>query len=85
MAFVTAYCTAMALANIFQCRPVHAGWDFFSPGHCASLQDITIATGALNIVSDVAIVVAPIPMVLRLQLRPAKMVGLLAIFSTGFL
>lgn len=75
----------MILANVFQCKPIHAGWDFFAPGHCASLQDITVATGALNILSDTAIVVAPLPLVLKLQLRTAKMVGLLAILATGFL
>ncbi len=79
------YCTAMILANIFQCRPVRAGFEFFTPGRCASLQNISVATGALNIISDVAIVVAPIPLVLRLQLRPARMVGVLAMFATGFL
>ena len=84
-ALVVGYCTAMILANIFQCRPIYAGWNFFAPGRCASLQDITITTGALNILSDFAIVVAPIPVVLKLQLRPAKMVGLLAIVATGFL
>ena len=85
MAFVTAYCLAMILANVFQCRPIHAGWDFFAPGHCASLQEITVGTGALNIISDVAIVVAPLPLVLRLQLRPAKRLGILAILATGIL
>lgn len=75
----------MILANIFQCRPVHAGWDFFEPGHCASLQEITVGTGALNIISDVAILVAPIPLVSRLQMRLAKKLGLLAILSTGVL
>lgn len=85
MALVTGYCTAMILANIFQCRPIHAGWDFFYPGHCASLQNITVATGVLNILSDVAIVIVPIPVILKLQLRPAKMFGLLAIFSSGVL
>ena len=85
VALVIGYCAAMALANIFQCSPIYAGWDFFAPGRCASLQSITIATGALNILTDLAIVVAPILMVLRLQLRPAKRYGLFAVFATGFL
>ena len=85
MALVIGYCTATALAEIFQCRPVHAGWDFFEPGHCASLQEIDVAIGALNIVTDAAIVVAPMPIVLSLQLRPAKTIGVLAILATGLL
>ena len=85
MTLVTGYCTALILANIFQCNPIIAGWDFFAPGHCASLVKINIAIGGFNILSDFAIVVAPVPLILRLQLRPAKMVGLLAILATGFL
>ena len=85
MALVPGYCAAMILANVFQCRPVKAGFNFFEKGSCASLQEITVATGALNIISDAAIVVAPIPLVLRLQLRPAKMVGVLGILATGLL
>ena len=85
MGLVVTYCMAIALATIFQCRPVRAGWNFFLKGDCVSLQDIAVATGALNIATDLAIVIAPIPVVLKLQLKPAKMAGLLLMFSTGFL
>ena len=79
------YCASMALANIFQCRPVAAGWEFFKPGHCISLQRITVGTGALNIISDIAIVVAPMLVVARLQLRRIKMIGVLIVLATGLL
>lgn len=85
MTFVATYCTAVALATIFQCKPIRAGWNFFLPGDCASLQDIAVATGAFNIVSDLAIVVVPVPLVLKLQLRRSKMLGILAIIATGLL
>lgn len=85
MALVVGYCIGMILANVFQCRPVRAGWEFFTPGNCESLQDLTVVTGALNILSDTLIVVAPIPLVLKLKLGKAKMVGLLAVLATGFL
>lgn len=85
MPLVTGYCTTLILANIFQCTPVHDGWNFFAAGRCADLVKINLAIGGLNILSDFAIVVAPFPLVLRLQLRPAKMVGLLVILATGFL
>ncbi|MCJ1286659.1 hypothetical protein MMC26_006005 [Xylographa opegraphella] len=83
ISLVTTYCAAMALANIFQCNPVYAGWNFFAPGKCASLQEITVATGALNIITDVIIVVAPIVLVMKLQLRLAKMIGIIAVLATG--
>lgn len=85
MAIVPSYCISVALANIFQCKPVKAGWDFFLPGDCVSLQEITVATGALNIVTDVLLVVAPILLVSRLQLNGARMWGVVFVFATGFL
>ena len=85
MTLVVGYSLALILVEIFQCRPISAGWNFFAPGHCASLPIVTIANGGLNILSDFAVVVAPIPLVSRLQLRRANMIGLLAIFSTGLL
>ena len=85
MFIIPSYCIAVALANIFQCKPVKAGWDFFLHGDCLPLQEITVATGALNIVTDVLLVVAPILLVSRLQLHRARMIGLLFVLATGFL
>ena len=85
MGLVISYCLALMLAIIFQCRPISAGWNFFDKGRCISLINVNLAIGAFNIVTDFVIVVVPLPLVLKLQLRPAKMIGLLAILATGFL
>ena len=89
MAFIMSYCMAIILVNIFQCTPIRQGWDFyehfFGTGHCVLLQGINVATGALNIVSDIAILVVPIPSVLRLHLPPVKVIGVLAILATAIL
>lgn len=85
MALVVGYCLTLILAQTFQCRPVDAGWDFFKPGHCVSLIKINIAIGAFNVASDFLILVAPIPLVLGLQLRRAKMIGVLIVLATGVL
>lgn len=44
-----------------------------------------IAQGAVNVVSDFCILIIPIPGVLKLQLPPAKKIGILTIFMTGLL
>lgn len=84
-AVIVGYCFALIFANIFQCNPIFAGWNFFAPGACASLVKINIAIGAFNVATDFLLVVLPIPLILGLQLQPAKMVGLLLILATGFL
>ncbi len=75
----------MILVNIFQCRLIHVDWNFFYSKHCASLQNITVAIDVLNILSDVAIVIVSISVILKLQLRSAKMFKLLTIFSSEVL
>ncbi|KAL8939801.1 MAG: hypothetical protein Q9216_003152 [Gyalolechia sp. 2 TL-2023] len=51
----------------------------------ASLLDLAIAQGAVNIASDFYIFLLPIPGVLQLQLGTKKKIGICAIFMTGSL
>ena len=44
-----------------------------------------ITQGAVNVASDFFIFCLPIPVVWKLQLRPRKKIGVLAIFMTGLL
>ncbi|KAL9604653.1 MAG: hypothetical protein Q9219_000373 [cf. Caloplaca sp. 3 TL-2023] len=52
---------------------------------CSQLQTYGIAQGIMNLVSDLYLLVIPIPAVLSLQLPKSKKIGVIAIFMTGFL
>ncbi|KAL8688116.1 MAG: hypothetical protein Q9224_004969, partial [Gallowayella concinna] len=51
----------------------------------ASLIPISVAQGAVNVVSDFYIFLLPIPGVLQLQMPTKKKIGVCAIFATGSL
>lgn len=60
---------ATILAIIFQCSPIRKGWDRRSTaGHCINALRLYIVHAALSLVVDVAIVIAPLPLVWSLQL-----------------
>ncbi|KAF2878216.1 hypothetical protein BDV95DRAFT_533460 [Massariosphaeria phaeospora] len=86
MMFITfAYCTAFFFIYAFDCKPVYYNWHF-DPLHydCIDITQIKMAVGAVNILTDLIIVIMPLPLVMQLQLAKAQKIGLLLVFSTGF-
>lgn len=52
---------------------------------CIDTWKVTLATGAINTLIDLYILVLPIVMVLKLQLTPRRKLGVVAIFTIGLL
>ena len=52
---------------------------------CINLWIVTIATGTINTLTVLYILILPIEMVLRLQLTSRRKLGLLAVFTIGLL
>lgn len=72
--------------NIFICRPREKYWNrLMTKGSCFNLDASMQATGLFNVVSDFAILVLPIPSILKLQVPLRKKLGILAVFATGVL
>ena len=67
------------------CIPVEKVWQPDLPGHCISQTGTWIANAASTILSDVAILVLPIPQVWKLQLRRPEKLGVTLAFCLGFL
>lgn len=85
-------CTSQALLVVFQCWPVRASWETDLIGGTAasactikSLETITLALGALNVVTNLIICVAPIPRFLELKIERPQKACLCALFLTGLL
>jgi hypothetical protein len=87
MMFITfAYCTSFFFIYAFDCKPVYYTWHLdLNHYNCIEITTIKVATGAVNILTDLIIMVMPIPLVLQLQLQKAQKLGLLLLFSTGIL
>ncbi|KAG6011094.1 hypothetical protein E4U54_008301, partial [Claviceps lovelessii] len=72
-----------ALSLIFACSPVEKSWKPWLPGTCLKPGPSFTGYAVVTIVSDVIVAVLPIPVLLRLNVRLGKKLGLIAIFMLG--
>ncbi|KAL9587326.1 MAG: hypothetical protein Q9203_003554 [Teloschistes exilis] len=75
---------AFLLASIFECWPVAYQWNKKIPGgHCFDVQLFYRMVNIPNLVTDVAMLALPIPMVWQLQTSKSRKAGLMVVFLTG--
>lgn len=53
------------------------------PGHCGPSTELWIVAGSLNIVTDVIVLVLPMPYLVRLEMTMYKKVTLMITFGLG--
>lgn len=72
---------------IFQCWPVAKAWDASGnlEGRCLELLNFFYISFAVRLVTDVALIVLPIPQLLQLKISIGKRVGLIVMFGLGAL
>ncbi|KAI9822793.1 MAG: hypothetical protein M1832_003026 [Thelocarpon impressellum] len=83
--FVFLFQVSFVLVAIFPCQPIHAFWDFSKPSKCVSQVPMYIANSALNIFTDVVILVLPMPIIWKLQVSRRQKSVLCLIFVLGSL
>ncbi|RAL64938.1 hypothetical protein DID88_001529 [Monilinia fructigena] len=77
------YCLTFFFLIAFDCKDEHYTWHFSVTASCIEITTLNIANGALNLATDVVIMIMPLPLIWNLQLQKAQKWGLLAVFSTG--
>ncbi|KAJ5085928.1 hypothetical protein N7532_010699 [Penicillium argentinense] len=83
-AVVCGYSIAIVFALIFACHPIAKGWDAsITGGSCVDRNGLYIATAVTNIVTDIALIIVPVPLVLSLQMPKIQKLGLLFMFVVG--
>ncbi|EMD96464.1 hypothetical protein COCC4DRAFT_204728 [Bipolaris maydis ATCC 48331] len=83
---VIGYSIALFFPLIFACTPFKRVWDItITEGSCINRTPLYMATAVLNMVTDIYLLVLPIPMVVKLQVPRAQKAGLLCIFGIGSL
>lgn len=80
----------LAMIMIFKCRPVALGYDIrlrasTDSGYCIDSAQLYMANAGINILTDVALFVLPIPMISRLTLPTAQKIGAILIFAVASL
>ncbi|EXJ79875.1 hypothetical protein A1O3_08160 [Capronia epimyces CBS 606.96] len=84
MAIVTTYSVALMFAFIFPCRPVRKNWDpTITGGKCVDKPAIYLANAAINAITDIMILLLPIPLVVKLQMPTVQKFALLGVFAFG--
>lgn len=76
--------TVLTFMNIFQCRPIAAAWSpWESSSKCIPLLTEFICAAPVNIVTDLAILALPIPVLTGMRLPPRQKTILVLTFGLG--
>jgi hypothetical protein len=74
------------LLGFLICHPVEANWNPMLYGAQCGDQTMTFAAvGAADVITDLLILLVPIPILMKLRLPRRNKIGLLAIFCMGIL
>jgi hypothetical protein len=82
--FIIAYGLFTFFNSVFLCYPVAYFWDKTIPGgKCINQYAIWFTNAALNIATDVAIIVLPMPVLARLSMPKMQKALLIGVFALG--
>lgn len=82
---VAALWICTVFVTIFQCNPLQAVWDFdVSSAICIDFIDYLYVAGAINGVTDLLLVFAPLPLIYRLQISRKEKTIISCLFGLGF-
>lgn len=67
----------------FLCRPFKKNYILDTPGECGDQPTAFISTGVYNIITDIAILLLPIPTIWALKTKRNVKLGLTGVFAGG--
>jgi hypothetical protein len=85
LVFIVLWAVAGTIGAMLNCLPVERNWDPLASRDCAERTDFWMAMGALHVVTDVFILVLPLPLLKTLPLPKVQKGILMAVFSLGIL
>jgi hypothetical protein len=69
---------------LFGCQPVTKAWDPTIPdGHCVDRLSIMLASSVINVVTDFLMIIAPFPVIWKLNMRVWQKLGVTLMFFLG--
>lgn len=87
MGFTTLGNLVVLFLQIFQCHPIHLVWDGWKDKEwldsCLDLNTLAYAAASLVIVQDLAIIILPMPWLIKLQMNLKTKIGIMIMFSLG--
>jgi hypothetical protein len=84
MFLVIGYNIVLMCLLLFPCTPLKRTWDVsITEGSCIDRTPVFMATAVLNMITDILLLVLPIPMVMKLQMPRAQKLGVICAFGVG--
>ena len=83
--FNTLFYLSTMFVVIFQCNPRAKFWEPTLPGHCINIDVVDIVTAAINVLSDIVLLLLPLTCIWQLQMQSSSKVAVSAVFFTGIL
>jgi fucose permease len=76
---------ALTILNIIQCRPISAAWQSPVPttAHCTNIVTLYLSSAPLNIITDLAILFLPMPILTSMRLPKKQKIILVITFGFG--
>ncbi|KAI9824139.1 MAG: hypothetical protein M1826_007453 [Phylliscum demangeonii] len=84
-AVIVLFAVIMIFIEIFQCHPVEATWQLLRPHKCTFPNPfiLQVANSIVNLITDIFVLVLPIPIVLGLHASTNRKIGLVIVFLLG--
>ena len=72
------------VSSIFQCTPIDKTWKPDIDGHCINTYEWWMGSAISSVIIDLIILLIPMPILWRLQVRPLRKFLLLGVFICGY-
>ncbi|KAL8979617.1 MAG: hypothetical protein Q9205_005091 [Flavoplaca limonia] len=82
---ITAWMIQQILATLVICRPISINWDASVNGTCGNVAANCLASAGINTLTDILILILPMPIIWRLHVPLRNKLILSLIFGLGFL
>ena len=73
------------LETFLICRPLSMNWDPTPNGTCGDRNAMFVVAGASNMVTDIMVMLLPIPTIWKLHMATSRKLGIMVMFSLGIL
>ncbi|KAI9844431.1 MAG: hypothetical protein M1838_002189 [Thelocarpon superellum] len=81
---IVGFAVASVVAMLASCTPLDKVWDLeVTWGHCTDRAKQSLASGSMNIITDVLLIILPLPVVWRLRLPLKQKLALVGVFMIG--
>lgn len=80
-----AWLVGIIFGVIFECSPIQKAWKISLEGTCVNTQTLWLASGITSLLIDIFILLIPLPMLWKLQMKVSRKLQIIGVFVCGYL